>query len=377
VVKTSHVFSQAFAFYLTKANEMKASDIHFCPRLSGGEVRFRVSGHLRSVQCIEDHLEWEDLLKEVKRRSGLAFQKGFAQDSRFSETALSADYRVSLVPVQTGSRESEQIVIRILPRESHFSIEKLGLPDDATSALKLALAANQGLIVVTGPTGSGKTVTLMSALCAIECDKYSVLTLEDPVEYCLPGITQVQVSEKLSFAQGLRAFLRQDPDYILVGETRDPETATAVVQAANTGHVVLTTLHTNSAADAVTRFSQLGVEEFLVRENASFICAQRLIPRLCDGCKEFDEEGRRKLTVLMPEIFEVGEIGNDFPLHALGCVNCSGSGISGRQLVFEYIAPRRNLTGQKELISSPTLKQSAITLVQKGKIHADELIAML
>lgn len=376
-MKNTHVFAQAFGYYLTKAKELKVSDVHFSPRPTGGEVRFRISGHLQTFRRIEDNLEWDDLLKEVKRRSGLVFQKGFAQDSRFSESATSSDYRVSLVPVQMGSRESEQIVIRILPRESQFSLEHLGLPDEAVHALSFALAANQGLIVVTGPTGSGKTVTLMSALCAIDRDRYSVMTLEDPVEYCLPKITQVQVSEKLTFAQGLRAFLRQDPDYILVGETRDKETASAVVQAANTGHIVLTTLHTNSAADAFCRFAQLGVDEALVRENATFVCAQRLIPKLCEHCKVFDEEGRRKLNIFVPEVFKNTKIENEFPLRAKGCPSCSGSGVSGRQLVFEFLVPKRNEFGQRELASSPTLKQSAIELVQKGVIHADELIALL
>ena len=376
-MKSTHVFAQAFGYYLTKAKELKVSDINFSPRVAGGDVRFRISGHLQTFRVIEDNFEWDDLLKEVKRRSGLAFQKGFAQDSRFSESATASDYRVSLVPVHLGARESEQIVIRILPRENQFSLEQLGLPDDAVRSLSLALASNHGLIVVTGPTGSGKTVTLMSALCAIERDKYSVITLEDPVEYCLSKITQVQVSEKLTFAQGLRAFLRQDPDYILVGETRDTETASAVVQAANTGHVVLTTLHTNSAADAFCRFAQLGVDENLVRENATFVCAQRLIPKLCPHCKEFDEEGLRKLKLFVPEIFERTSLESEYPLHGKGCSRCAGSGIIGRQLVFEFIVPKRDQFGKRQLISSPTLKQSAIELVQKGVIHADELIALL
>ena len=375
-----HVFSQAVDFYLFEASKQRVSDIHLAPRHMGGEVRFRVSGHLQCFRTIENHLEWEDLLKEIKRRAGLAFQKGFAQDSRFSDARTRSDYRVSLVPVQIGNREAEQIVIRILPQDAVFALEKLGLPPAALEALHFALSANQGLIIVTGPTGSGKTVTLMSALCAIERDKYSVLTLEDPVEYTLPGITQVQVSDKLTFAQGLRAFLRQDPDYILVGETRDSETATALIQAANTGHVVLTTLHTNSAAEAFTRLSALGVDENLARENASFVCAQRLIPRLCAHCLEYDEEGARKLQTLLPEIFESQSSEHTsikFPLKTKGCSACNGTGFSGRELLFEFIAPFKNAAGKRELVSSPTLKQSSISLVRKGVINASEALALL
>ena len=384
VTALPHVFSQAFDFYLLEASKRKVSDIHLAPRHTGGEIRFRVSGHLQCFRAIENHFEWEDLLKEVKRRAGLAFQKGFAQDSRFSEATTKSDYRISLVPVQIGNREAEQIVIRILPQDAVFSLDKLGLPPAALDALNFALSANQGLIVVTGPTGSGKTVTLMSALCAIEREKYSVLTLEDPVEYTLPGITQVQVSDKLTFAQGLRAFLRQDPDYILVGETRDIETAGALIQAANTGHVVLTTLHTNSAAEAFTRLAALGVDENLARENATFVCAQRLIPKLCAQCKEFDADGARKLKAVMPEVFEwtdseksSAENEAEFPLKTKGCEACNGTGISGRELLFEFIAPVKNAAGKRELVSSPTLKQSSINLVRKGVIHASEALALL
>lgn len=379
-----HVFSQALDFYLAQARECFASDIHFAPRMAGGEVRFRVSGLLQTFRSIETALEWDDLLRELKRRAGLIFQKGIAQDSRFSDLVTASDYRVSLVPVQLGSREAEQIVIRILPREAVFSLHRLGLPPSALEAMNLALMANQGLIIVTGPTGSGKTVTLMSALCAIERDKYSVLTLEEPVEYTLPGITQVQVSEKLSFAQGLRAFLRQDPDYILVGETRDRETAQALIQAASTGHVVLTTLHTNSAQEAFVRLGSLGVDEDLARDNATFVCAQRLVPKLCSQCSVFDEEGLRRLLALMPaesaqppsEATQTS-FEDHGPKKALGCHACHGTGVEGRHLLFEFMAPARTTSGKRQLVSSPSLQHAALGLVKKGVLHANELVALL
>ncbi len=379
-----HAFSEAFDFYLKKASELKVSDIHFAPRECGGEVRFRVSGLLQTYRKINASLDWDDLIKEVKRRATLAFQKGFAQDSRFSEVATNSDYRVSLVPVQLGAREAEQIVVRILPRDSLFSLDKLGLPADAFESLTKALNGNQGLIVVTGPTGSGKTVTLMSALMAIDRLKYSVLTLEDPVEYALAGITQVQVSEKLTFANGLRAFLRQDPDYILVGETRDSETASALIQAANTGHVVLTTLHTNSALDVFSRLGALGVDENLVRANATFICAQRLVPRLCRHCKSPDLEGAEILQKLFPTDFSANEKNKmteknenfHIPMNSLGCERCAQTGVEGRELLFEFISPQRTATGTKELVCSSSLLSAAIALVKKGLINVQELASL-
>lgn len=379
----THAFTEAFDYLLSEASRRGVSDIHFAPRATlggeGGEVRFRISGILQTFREFTNHNEWEDLLKEIKRRAGLSFQKGFAQDRRFSDNETKSDYRVSLVPVQVGDREAEQIVIRILPRDAVFALDKLGISELALAALHDALNANQGLIVVTGPTGSGKTVTLMSALCAIDRIKYNVMTLEDPVEYALAGITQVQVTDKISFAHGLRSFLRQDPDYILVGETRDKETASALIQAANTGHVVLTTLHTNSAADAFTRLAALGVDENLARENATFLCAQRLVPRLCPHCKEYDVDSVEKLKRIFSEEIKddfLNPENQTFPMHAKGCPACSGTGVSGRELLFEFIAPVRNAAGVRELVSSPSLKSAAILLSKKGLIHANEALAL-
>lgn len=382
---TRHAYGEALDFYLTQALQIRASDIHFAPRHTGGDIRLRVSGELQTLVTISNLLDWEDLLKEVKRRCGLSFGKGFAQDSRFSQThgPHGADFRVSLVPVLLGSREAEQIVIRILPRDNVFSLDRLGLPEAGLASLKEALSANQGLILVTGPTGSGKTVTLMSALCAVDRNRYSVLTLEDPVEYALEGITQVPISAQLSFAQGLRAFLRQDPDYILVGETRDKETAEALLQAANTGHVVLTTLHTNSAQEAFSRLSSLGVEESLARENATFVCAQRLVPRACPHCKEWDALGWQRLETLSQDwvkkiMYHKGNTKTcvNYPVKNLGCERCGGKGVWGRELLFEFMAPQK-IGGKREMVTLLTLAQSALERLQKGEIHVPEFLSFL
>ena len=375
----THSFMHVFSFVLARAAHLNASDIHFAPRGTGGEVRLRVSGSLLVLQRFDDALQWNDLIKVAKTRAGFSFTTGIAQDSRFSDLVTNCDYRASIVPVQIGDRACEQIVLRALPRNAHFELGKLGLPASAVSALRDALNANSGLIVVTGPTGSGKTVTLMATLLEIALDKYSVLTLEDPVEYALPGITQVQISEKLSFAQGLRAFLRQDPDYILVGETRDSETAKALLQAASTGHVVLTTLHTNSAAEVFTRLSGLGVEEDLVRANASFICAQRLVPKLCPHCSEDALESVELVSRYFAHEISAEKRGELIPKRSFGCTVCNQTGVLGRVLLFEFISKSAEQSSSshqnKVLVQHSSLKNEAFKSLSKGEINALEATA--
>jgi type II secretory ATPase GspE/PulE/Tfp pilus assembly ATPase PilB-like protein len=210
----------------------------------------------------------------------------------------------------------------------------------------------------------------MSALMAVDRERFSVLTLEDPVEYALPGVTQTQVSAKLSFAQGLRAFLRQDPDYILVGETRDRETAGALLEAANTGHVVLTTLHTNSAADAFARLESLGVDPVLAREAVTFASAQRLAPKLCAACAVPDPEGQR----LVEAVF--GARPPSSAKRSPGCLNCNGTGVTGRLLLFEYLAPTRDAHGVRVLTQASSLREQALHLFEQGVLHASELLAL-
>ena len=280
------------------------------------------------------------------------------------------DYRVSLIPVRLGDREAEQIVLRTLPQDASYNLDTLAIPGDAKDALRRALSSDQGLIILTGPTGSGKTSTLMSALMAVDRERYSVLTLEDPVEYALPGVTQTQVTQKLTFAEGLRAFLRQDPDYILVGETRDRETAGALLQAANTGHGVLTTLHTNSAADAVTRLESLGVDPVLAREAVTFASAQRLVPKLCAACAAPDPAGQQ----LVEAVF--GLRLSACARRSTGCVKCNGTGVAGRSMLFEYLAPTRDAHGTRVLTQVSSLREQALHLFDQGVLDASELLAL-
>ena len=369
----THAFRDAVAFLLLAAKERHASDIHLVPRdrEGGGDVRFRIFGHLVTFKTYASPSHWDDLVKEVKRRASLSFERGVAQDARFSDALTRCDYRVSLIPVRVGERQAEQIVLRILPQDATYSLDALTIPFAAKEALRRALALDQGLIILTGPTGSGKTSTLMSALMAVDRARYSVLTLEDPVEYVLEGVTQVQVTAKLTFAEGLRAFLRQDPDYILVGETRDRETAHAVIQAANTGHVVLTTLHTNSAAAAFARLGALGVDDALARETAVFVSAQRLVPRLCAACAEPDPG----CLPLIERMFGAREA-EIRPCQSKGCAACNGTGVSGRSLLFEFMAPAQSDLGARELRQVSSLREQALFLFEKGDLHASELMAL-
>jgi len=364
-----HAFEAAVEDLLSLAKERKASDLHFEPRgeNGGGEVRFRLSGRLVTLRTFENPTHWDDVLKELKRRAGLAFKTGFAQDARFTSETMASDYRVSLIPVCLGVRDAERIVLRVIPRSTTFSLETLGLPQSAVDAFRAALARDKGLVIVTGPTGSGKSVTLASGIREIDREANSVLTLEDPVESLIAGVAQAQVTATFTFADGLRAFLRQDPDYILVGETRDSETAKILLQAADTGHVVLTTLHTNSAREAFRRLAALGVDEELARECVTFVCAQRLPSRLCAHCTEEDVEHAALARRTFPELPLTF-----IPMRSRGCSLCHGTGLSGRVLLFEYIAPVRNSAGKTELVAFGSLRESARSALEKGEIDALE-----
>jgi type II secretory ATPase GspE/PulE/Tfp pilus assembly ATPase PilB-like protein len=366
-------FASLLDAILFKACELGVSDIHFTPSLkAGGQVRFRLYGVLSVAHELSLQIHWDDLLKEVKRRAGLSFQKGIAQDARFSDAKARVDLRANLIPVQKGTRLDEQIVLRLLPWDVNFSLEKLGLSKTAFAHLTHAASLEKGLFLVTGPTGSGKTRTLLSILQSLDRERYSVLSLEDPVEQPMEGISQVEISKHLSFAQGLRAFLRQDPDYILVGETRDHETAENLLHAANTGHLVFTTLHTNSAIEAVERLVSLGAQKDLLQELLVFVCAQRLLPLLCKHCKQDDEDSLKILEHFFDDLPE-----EFIPKKSMGCAECQGTGIKGRALLFEYLTPEKNKDGKKFLKEHTTLLEEAKKHLLKGDCDAKEILSLL
>jgi len=322
---------------LEKAVELRASDIHIEPMRNGLTVRMRVDGLLRAVPA-PAHALPQALISRIKILAGLNIaERRLPQDgaARFEAAGLNLDVRVAIMPTQHG----ETAVIRLLPRDRGLlDIAKLGLRPHDERRLRRLIDLPHGMIVITGPTGSGKTTTLATMLSALNTPSRKILTIEDPVEYEIAGINQSQVKPAigLTFASALRAFVRQDPDVIMVGEIRDAETANIAIHAALTGHLVLTTLHTETAIAAAPRLLDLGVEGFLLKSTLRGVIGQRLVRILCDRCKvrkeisaaEFDSDPRYEACGL-----SVGET----VFEAKGCERCAGAGYRGRIGVFEAL----------------------------------------
>jgi general secretion pathway protein E len=320
-----------------KAAELRASDIHIEPFRAQLVVRLRVDGLLRQIPAPPGAVP-QALISRIKILAGLNIaERRLPQDGaarlRLSRSEL--DIRVAIMPTQHG----ESAVIRLLPRDRGvLSIDKLGCSRGDETTLKRLLTLPHGMIVVTGPTGSGKTTTLATLLSILNEPTRKILTIEDPVEYEIAGINQSQAKPAigLTFAAALRAFVRQDPDVIMVGEVRDAETAHIAIHAALTGHLVLTTLHTETAAAAVPRLIDLGVESFLLRSTLRAVIAQRLVRQLCDRCKTprpltpADLEADPRLSALG---LEAGDVVHD----RAGCERCGGTGYRGRLGVFEIL----------------------------------------
>ncbi|WP_026608366.1 GspE/PulE family protein [Methylocapsa acidiphila] len=322
---------------LEKAMELRASDIHIEPFRSGLTVRMRVDGLLRATPAPLDALP-QALISRIKILAGLNIaERRLPQDgaARQKVARTEIDIRVATMPTQHG----ESAVIRLLPRDRGLlDIAKLGFSPADEAVISRLLALPHGLIVVTGPTGSGKTTTLATLLSILNEPSRKILTIEDPVEYEIQGVNQSQVKPSigLNFATAMRSFLRQDPDVIMVGEVRDSETAGIAIHAALTGHLVLTTLHTETAAAAVPRLLDLGVEGFLLKSTLRAVVAQRLVRILCDRCKkkrvlsaaDFDADPRYQAIGLEP---------GDSVWEPKGCERCGGIGYRGRAGVFEVL----------------------------------------
>ena len=298
---------------LTQAARDGASDIHIEPYERHSSVRFRVDGTLREVVQPNRALH-AALISRLKIMAELDIsEKRLPQDGRISLRigTRAVDVSVSTLP----SAHGERAVLRLLDKsESRISLESVGMTGDTLERFLALVEQPHGIILVTGPTGSGKTTTLYAALSRLDASSSNIMTVEDPIEYELPGIGQTQVNPKidLDFAKALRAILRQDPDVIMIGEIRDYETAQIAIQASLTGHLVLATLHTNDAASAVTRLTDMGVEPFLLSSSLLGVLAQRLVRRLCEHCR--DAEGA-----------------------ARGCEHCGYTGYQGRTGIFELM----------------------------------------
>jgi type IV pilus assembly protein PilB len=344
---------------LQEAVKAKASDIHFEPFEDQFRIRYRIDGSLYEMAPPPKNLA-SAVIARVKVLSSLNIaERRVPQDGRIKTTigGRAIDLRVSTLPTQFG----ESVVLRILDKTVvNLSLDALSMQDDIKEGIRAMVSRPNGIFIVTGPTGSGKTTTLYSALREVNTEDVKILTAEDPVEYEVEGIMQVPINHQvgLTFAAALRSFLRQDPDTIMVGEIRDLETAQIAVQASLTGHVVLSTLHTNDAPGAVTRLIDMGLEPFLISASLEGVLAQRLLRRICKVCRTAYEPDKEVIGMLDVEALEIA---NRKFYYGKGCPECNRSGYRSRQGLFELMTisdPIRTLITQK----APTLvlKQKAI-----------------
>ncbi|HEY2446763.1 MAG TPA: type II secretion system ATPase GspE [Rhizomicrobium sp.] len=347
---------------ITQAVEARASDIHIEPMENELRVRYRVDGVLRSVESPPNRLA-SAMISRVKIMAKLNIaERRLGQDGRVAMAVRGKDIdlRVATTPTIYG----ESVVIRILDR-AHVELDltSLGFDDSVIGPFRALCAQPHGILLVTGPTGSGKTTTLYSALSEINTDDKKILTIEDPVEYQLQGVNQVQVKPQigLSFAGALRSFLRHDPDIIMIGEIRDLETAQIAVQAALTGHLILSTLHTNDAATAVTRLLDMGVEDYLLTSTVNGIAGQRLLRKLCGVCSEAYEPIPELVTRLKLDRLTDGR--SIVLRRAVGCEQCHHTGYRGRTSIVEVLTAT-------DAIRQAVLKNADAGLIQK--IATDE-----
>ena len=367
---------------LNDAVKRSASDIHFEPEHGFLRIRYRIDGVLRQIRSLHKNY-WSAMVVRLKVISGMNIAETRApQDGRISLnlSGRSIDFRVSSQPTTHG----ENIVLRILDRQKGIvPLEDLGLRDDELKMLQLMMARPEGIILVTGPTGSGKTTTLYSILNTVNTEGVNIMTLEDPVEYPMAMIRQTSVNEvvKLDFASGIRSMMRQDPDVILVGEIRDHETAEMAFRAAMTGHQVYSTLHTNSAIGAIPRLQDLGVLPDILAGNIIGVVAQRLVRKLCPHCKQ-----PYSPDVATRKILGVAETWNGQIYRATGCVHCDQQGYKGRvaimelfkidQEIDELIARRatgRELKMAARRTGFRSLAEDAVTRVLAGQTSLEDI----
>ncbi|WP_409424572.1 GspE/PulE family protein [Pseudoalteromonas sp. RW-H-Ap-1] len=323
-----------------KALRQGASDMHLEPFQGRYRVRYRIDGVLHEVERIAPKMQLP-IVTRLKILSGMDIaEKRRPQDGKI-ELKISnqeIDIRVSSLPLNDG----ESVVMRFLRKDNvRYDMSVLGLSSDIEACIKEDIKTTSGVVLLTGPTGSGKTTTLYTFLNALNNDDVKIITLEDPVEYQLPGINQVQVNSDIGFdfSAGLRSIVRQDPDIIMLGEIRDKETAQIALQSALTGHLVFSTVHTNDAASAYTRLLDLGVEEFLLNAALVSIVAQRLARKICEHCSQPDPEAEKYITKYdLNDFIERFNIPSIDIRKGIGCEHCSNTGYKGRMAVTEYLA---------------------------------------
>lgn len=368
---------------MTEAAAMRASDIHIERYEDLARIRFRWEGQLIEKYEIPS-TQYNAVISRIKIMAELDIsERRLPQDGRIhlQQAAQSIDIRVSTIPGKYG----EKAVLRLLTRsQEHLQLENLGLSPEEKAHYLQAVKSPNGIVLITGPTGSGKTTTLYATLNLLNQPQQNIMTIEDPIEYNLSGINQVQLKEEigLSFDRALRAFLRQDPDIIMLGEIRDQDTAQIAIRAALTGHLVLSTLHTNSAWDAITRLVDMGVAPYLLAAALRLVVAQRLVRVLCPDCKQLSDQVD----------FPAWQAEHGITTHAVpvGCRRCNFTGHKGRQAVFEILPidpPLRQAikTSQAAMESPnalPGLSQNLLKLVREEQVslaeymmHVGELLA--
>lgn len=371
-----------------EALKERASDIHIEPYEKEARVRFRLDGTLRTILTPPVQAA-PKIISRIKVLAKLNIaEKRVPQDGRITVTlgGRAIDLRVSTLPSTYG----ERVVLRLLEKQNtQLKTSSLGMDKKQRALLDEMTNRPHGIVLVTGPTGSGKTTTLYAALASLNQTERNVMTVEDPVEYDLPGISQTPISQKtgMTFSKGLRAILRQDPDVILVGEIRDRETADIATQASLTGHLVLSTLHTNTAAGAVTRMQDIGVDSFLLASTLRGVIAQRLIRLLCSECKspvDTDDAVKHRFEAANTEYQTIPTPQQHF--QGNGCKHCNNTGYSGRKALFEVVPITAEVqqmvhdeAGELELEQSirktvPSLYQQGLELVGEGTTSLDEIL---
>ncbi len=373
------------------ALKTQASDIHFEPEPERTRLRYRLDGLLHDVTTI-DHAYYLKALSRIKVLSKLKLNIHNApQDGRFTirQKDLAIEVRVSILPSEYG----ETIVMRLLdPRTIRTDLESLGMRNDILEFVKKQLEKPNGSVLTTGPTGSGKTTTLYAFINHLNTPDMKIITVEDPIEYHIKGISQTQIDPErgYTFASGLRAIVRQDPDIILIGEIRDLETADIALHAALTGHLVLSTIHTNDAAGTIPRLVDLGIKPETIAPAISMAMGQRLLRRLCENCKHAEkpsDEDLKKVKEYLDPIqkrFSLPNLGDDLKINVPGsCTDCNGLGYKGRVGVYEVFAVTRDM--ERLITSNPSVsdirdlavKEGMVTMLQDGYLKLVEGITSL
>lgn len=362
-----HKISRLLEVILAGAIAVKASDIHIEAEESRGRLRIRLDGVLQDISYL-DRKVYDLLNSRIKLLSGLKLNSKTTQDGRFSisEGKEEINIRTSMIPGAYG----ESIVLRILdPKAIQIDIENMGMPKNLLKIVEQEIRKPNGMILLTGPTGSGKTTTLYAFIKKIYSTDINIVTIEDPIEYHLGGVTQTQVNKEkgYDFAEGMRSVLRQDPNIIMVGEIRDHATAETAINAALTGHMVFSTLHTNNAAGTIPRLIDLGVNPKIMVSALSMSIAQRLVRKLCDKCKRTEkptEEEEKMITNILSEMIKQNKNPKDFGISeekeiqifkAVGCEECNNTGYKGRTGIFEGIKTDAEI--EKIMIQNPSERE--------------------